>query len=109
MTLLRTGVTSVVAYCRGRGIVNSATTPSVESQRRLSSIVRRITLRTDQKEHALRVRVHSSILERLRDEDAELPVRMERDFGVKLAFRADLAYHVENFKIINAITGEEYR
>jgi ribonuclease G len=28
---------------------------------------------------------------------------------VKLAFRADLNYHVENFKIINAVTGEEYR
>ena len=89
--------------------MKSATTLSVELQRRLTSIVRRITLRTDQKEHALRVLVHPSILERLRNEDAELLVRMERDFGVKLAFRADLAYHVENFKIINAITGEEYR
>jgi ribonuclease G len=28
---------------------------------------------------------------------------------VKLAFRADPNYHVENFKIINALTGEEYR
>jgi len=96
-------------YCRGRGIVKSATTLSVELQRRLSSIVRRITLKTNQTEHALRVLVHPSILERLRNEDAELLVRMERDFGVKLAFRADLNYHVENFKIINAITGEEYR
>ena len=43
------------------------------------------------------------------DEDADLLVRMEKLFGVKLAFRADLNYHVENFKIINAITGEEYR
>ena len=39
----------------------------------------------------------------------DLLVRMEKLFGVKLAFRADLNYHVENFKIINAITGEEYR
>jgi ribonuclease G len=28
---------------------------------------------------------------------------------VKLAFRADLNYHVENYKIVNATTGEEYR
>ena len=42
-------------------------------------------------------------------EDAELLVRVEKLFGVKLAFRADLNYHVENFKIINAITNEEYR
>ena len=34
---------------------------------------------------------------------------IEKLFGVKLAFRADLNYHVENFKVINAVTGEEYR
>jgi ribonuclease G len=96
-------------YCRGRGIVKSATTVSVELQRKLSSVVRRLQLRKDGKEYSLRVLVHTSILERLRSEDAELLVRMEKLFGVKLAFRADLNYHVENFKIINAITGEEYR
>jgi ribonuclease G len=96
-------------YCRGRGIVKSATTMSVELQRKLSSVVRRLQLRRDGKEYSLRVMVHPSILERLRSEDAELLVRMEKLFGVKLAFRADLNYHVENFKIINALTGEEYR
>ena len=96
-------------YCRGRGIVKSATTMSVELQRKLSSVVRRLQLRNDGKEYSLRVMVHPSILERLRSEDADLLVRMEKLFGVKLAFRADLNYHVENFKIINALTGEEYR
>ena len=96
-------------YCRGRGIVKSATTMSVELQRKLSSVVRRLQLRNDAKEYSLRVLVHPSILERLRSEDADLLVRMEKLFSVKLAFRADLNYHVENFKIINALTGEEYR
>jgi ribonuclease G len=96
-------------YCRGRGIVKSATTMSVELQRKLSSIVRRLHAREDGKEYALRVLVHPSILERLRSEDADLLVRMEKNYGVKLAFRADLNYHVENFKIVNAVTGEEYR
>ncbi len=96
-------------YCRGRGIVKSPTTMSVELQRKLSSIVRRLTLKGGQQEYALRVLVHPSILERLRNEDAELLVRMEQNFGVKLAFRADLNYHLENFKVVNAITGEEYR
>jgi ribonuclease G len=96
-------------YCRGRGIVKSSTTMSVELQRKLSSIVRRLTARNDGKEYALRVLVHPSILERLRSEDADLLVRMEKNYGVKLAFRADLNYHVENFKIINAVSGEEYR
>ncbi len=96
-------------YCRGRGIVKSATTMSVELQRKLSSVVRRLQLRNDGKEYSLRVLVHPSILERLRSEDADLLVRMEKLFRVKLAFRADLNYHVENFKILNAETGEEYR
>ena len=96
-------------YCRGRGIVKSATTMSVELQRKLSSVVRRLTTRNDGKEYALRVLVHPSILERLRSEDADLLVRMEKIHGVKLAFRADPNYHVENFKIINAVSGEEYR
>jgi len=96
-------------YCRGRGIVKSATTVSVELQRKLSSIARRLQLRNDGKEYNLRVLVHPSVLERLRTEDAELLVRVEKLFGVKLAFRADLNYHVENFKVINAVTGEEYR
>ena len=96
-------------YCHGRGIVKSATTMSVELQRKLSSIVRRLHARNDGKEYALRVLVHPSILERLRSEDADLLVRMEQNYGVKLAFRADPNYHVENSKIINAVTGEEYR
>ncbi len=53
--------------------------------------------------------MHPSILERLRAEDADLLVRMEKTYNVKLAFRADPNYHVENFKIINALTNEEYR
>ncbi len=96
-------------YCRGRGIVKSATTVSVELQRRLGSIVRRLQLRYPGKEFALRVLVHPSVLERLKVEDADLLVRMEKLYGVKLSFRADPNYHVENYKVLNAVSGEEYR
>jgi ribonuclease G len=96
-------------YCRGRGIVESDTTMSVELQRRLSSVVRRLQARKDGKTYSIRVLVHPAVLERLRSEDADLLVRMEKSFGVQLAFRADPNYHIENFKIINATTGEEYR
>jgi len=96
-------------YCRGRGIVKSATTMSVELQRKLASVIRRLTVHEDSPEYSLRVLVHPSILERLRKEDADLLVRMEKLHNVKLAFRADLNYHVENYKIVNAETGEEYR
>jgi len=96
-------------YCRGRGIVKSDTTMSVELQRRLSSVARRLQARKDGKTYSLRVLVHPAVLERLRSEDAGLLVRMEKTYGVQLAFRADPNYHIENFKIINAATGEEYR
>jgi ribonuclease G len=96
-------------YCRGRGIVKSATTMSVELQRRLGSIVRRLQVRHPGKEFSLRVLVHPGVLERLRIEDAGLLVRMEKNYGVKLSFRADPLYHVENYKVVNAISGEEYR
>ena len=96
-------------YCRGRGIVKSATTVSVELQRRLGSIVRRLQLRHPGKEFSLRVLVHPGVLERLKIEDADLLVRMEKLYGVKLSFRADPNYHVENYKVLNAISGEEYR
>jgi len=96
-------------YCRGRGIVKSATTMSVELQRRLGSVARRIQLRNDGKEYSLRVLVHPGILERLRSEDADLLVRVEKLYGVKVAFRADPKERVEHFKIVKAATGEEYR
>jgi ribonuclease G len=106
---LSANIYTACPYCRGRGIVKSATTMSVELQRKLSSVARRLQTRKDGKEYALRIHVHPSILERLRSEDSELLVRVEKTYGVKLAFRADPNYHVENFKIINAMTNEEYR
>jgi len=96
-------------YCRGRGIVKSSTTMSVELQRKLGSVVRRLQTKSPGKEFSLRILVHPSVLERIKVEDAELLVRMEKLYGVKLAFRADPIFHVENFKILNASTGEEYR
>ncbi len=106
---LSAGLYTGCPYCHGRGTVKSATTMSVELQRRLSSVARRLQARKDNKEYSLRVHVHPSILERLRSEDSELLVRVEKTYGVKLAFRADPNYHSENFKIINALTNEEYR
>ena len=96
-------------YCRGRGIVKSSTTMSVELQRKLGSVVRRLQTKSPGKEFSLRILVHPSVLERIKAEDAELLVRMEKLYGVKLSFRADPVFHVENFKILNAVSGEEYR
>jgi ribonuclease G len=96
-------------YCRGRGIVKSATTVSVEMQRKLASVVRRIRSRDPNRDLHIRILVNPGVLERLRSEDADLLVRLEKNYNIALTFRADPNYHVENFKILDADTGDEMR
>jgi ribonuclease G len=96
-------------YCRGRGIVKSATTVSVEMQRKLASVIRRLRARDPHKELHIRILVNPGVLERLRSEDSDLLVRLEKNYNIALTFRADPNYHVENFKILNGDTGEELR
>ncbi len=104
------GVYTDCPYCNGRGSVKSSRTMSVEIQRRLISVIRHIRARDGMdKEIQLRVLLHPTNLERLRTEDEELLLDIERSYGAHLSFRADPVYHVENFKIINVETGREER
>ncbi|MCH6257314.1 Rne/Rng family ribonuclease [Puniceicoccaceae bacterium K14] len=97
-------------YCQGKGIVKSSTTVSVELQRKLSGIVRRARARnTDlEKPIKLRILVNPSIIDRLRDEDADLLISLEKDYNAQLTFRADPHFHVENYKVIDVETGAAY-
>lgn len=108
------GLYSTCPYCTGRGTVKSARTMSVDIQRRLISIIRR--LRAQQGDSVgggepirLRIFCHPHALERLRHEDEQLLVEIEETYNVLLSFRADPAYHVENFKILDAANGQELR
>lgn len=105
------GLYTSCPYCQGRGIVKSPRTMSVEIQRRLVSVIRRLRARTGSAERVFHMRIfcHPHALERLRHEDERLLVDIEDLYKVKLAFRADPAYHVENFKIIDAETNQELR
>ncbi|MBT7163396.1 MAG: Rne/Rng family ribonuclease [Victivallales bacterium] len=89
-------------YCAGRGLVKSAVSMSVEIQRRLQGLMQR-RRSPDQ----IRVHVHPSILERLRDEDARLLSDMETALGGELSFRGDAALHIEEFRLIDQRTGAE--
>ena len=83
---------------------------SVEVQRRLISVIRHIRVRDgNEKEINLRILLHPTNLERLRNEDEDLLLEIERSYGARLSFRADPIYHVENFKIIDIETGQEQR
>ncbi len=106
---MSSGVYTDCPYCKGRGIVKSAASISVELQRELSSIVRRIRAQGQDKNLSLRILVNPTIIERLRKEDADLLVKLEKLFDVHLTFRADPNYHVENYKILDAETGNEIK
>lgn len=98
-------------YCQGRGIVKNPRTMSVEIQRRLVSVIRRMrgNVRNVGKELAFRVFLHPLDLDRLRSDDRDAIADIERAYNVSLSFRADPSFHVENFKIIYMETGEEVR
>ena len=94
-------------YCRGRGIVKSSRTVSVEIQRRITAIVRRVRNREHSADELhLRVTLHPENLERLRTEDEKRLVIIEQEHAVKLSFRADPNFHLENFNITNAENNE---
>ena len=93
------------AYCKGRGVVKSSLTMSVEIQRKLSEILKKRT--RDESDFQLRIVVHPDVLERLRTEDEKLLIEMEKRYFGKLSFRADPALHAEQFKIVNVTTNEE--
>lgn len=105
------GLYSTCPYCSSRGSVKSARTMSVEIQRRLTNVIRRLRTEGVQEEEDMWLRVfcHPHALERLRHEDERILLEFEESYGVKLSFRADPAYHVENFKILDARTGQELR
>ena len=92
-------------YCKGRGKVKSALTMSVEIQRKLSEILKKRS--RDESDFQLRIVVHPSILDRLRNEDEKHLIEMEKRYFGKLSFRADPALHAETFKIVNVANNEE--
>ncbi|MGC6423765.1 MAG: Rne/Rng family ribonuclease [Lentimonas sp.] len=104
------GIYTDCPYCNGRGSVKSSRTMSVEVQRRIISVIRHLRVRDGlDKEINLRILLHPTNLERLRNEDEDLLLGIEESYGAKLSFRADPIYHVENFKIIDINSGQEQR
>jgi ribonuclease G len=92
-------------YCKGRGKVKSVLTMSVEIQRKLGEILKKRS--RDESDFQLRIVVHPSVLDRLRNEDEKHLIEMEKRYFGKLSFRADPALHAELFKIVNVTTNEE--
>ncbi len=98
-------------YCQGRGTVKNSRAISIEIQRRIVSVARR--LRVEEKNAGktlfFKIFLHPTNLARLRDHDRESLGDLEKAYNVRLSFRADPTFHVENFKVLNLESGEEVR
>ncbi len=94
-------------YCKGRGMVKSALSMSVEIQRKLSEVLRKHKAEGKSEQPQLRVYVHPEVINRLRTEDEALLVELEKKLSGKLSFRADPSFHFEQFKITDAVSGQE--
>jgi len=100
---LRDTIFSPCPYCSGKGVIKSSASVSVEIQRRLQEILQR-----RRKKMQMRVVVHPHVLERLRNEDADLLDSMEKEFGGELSFRADSSLHMEEFRLQDLATGDTF-
>ena len=103
---IRDAVFEPCPNCRGRGVVKSAESMSVEIQRRITEVLRKRSGRGE--EVPIRVIVHPEVLERLHKHDEERLMDMEQRLSGKLSFRADPSIHKEEFRVINPVSGVEF-
>ena len=92
-------------YCGGRGVVKTTMSTSVELHRTLNTVMRRY----QDPIHDIRVILNPDVLKRLKEEDEELLVELERRYAGRLMFRADPTLHHEKFVITDANTGVELK
>jgi ribonuclease G len=90
-------------YCGGRGVVKTSMTTSVELHRTLNIVMRKY----QDSIHDIRVILNPGVLKRLKEEDEESLVELERRYAGRLTFRGDPTFHHEKFIITDANTGSE--
>ncbi|MGH8092479.1 MAG: Rne/Rng family ribonuclease [Chthoniobacterales bacterium] len=92
-------------YCEGRGVVKTTMSTSVELHRTLNTIMRKY----QDTIHDIRVILNPDVLKRLKEEDEELLVELERRYAGRLMFRGDPTFHHEKFLVTDANTGAELK
>src|SRR3982750_1021386 len=92
-------------YCGGRGVVKTSMSTSVELHRALNTVMRKY----QDSVHDIRVILNPDVLKRLKEEDEELLVELERRYAGRLLFRGDPGYHQEKFTVTDANTGAELK
>ena len=96
--------------CSGRGKLKSSLTMSVDIQRKLGEIIKKrdkLEQRREQEsDFSLRVNVHPTVLDRLRNEDEDIFIDMEKRYLVKISFRAEKGMHPEEFEVYDATSNK---
>src|SRR3954451_1284521 len=92
-------------YCDGRGAVKTTMSTSVEVHRALNTVMRKY----QESIHDIRVILNPDVLKRLKEEDEELLIELERRYAGRLTFRGDQTYHHEKFILTDANTGAELK
>ena len=99
---LQSAVFEECPYCSGKGLVKSTQSVSVEIQRRLQEILRRFRGNMQ-----IRITIHPKVLDRIKNEDADLIKGMQEEFHCEFQFRTDETLHLEQFQIHDLISGDE--
>jgi ribonuclease G len=92
-------------YCQGRGLVKTSMTTSVELHRTLNTVMRKY----QETVHEFRIILNPDVLKRLKEEDEEFLIELERRYAGRLLFRGDPTSHHEKFVITDAQSGAELK
>ena len=103
------GVYEPCPYCKGRGIVKSPRSVSIEIQRLITNAVRAQITDSSESNPKIKVFLHPRTLRRLRGPDSSLIKRLELNYNLEISFEAAETYHIENYKIIDEVSGKEIR
>ena len=87
-------------YCESRGKIKSIRTVTIDIQRRVLQNLKEIRNREGiEDEIHLKVTLHPSCLSQIK-EDAQVLLDIERNYGARLSFAPNPAFHIESFEII---------
>ena len=91
-------------YCKGHGVVKSPLSLSVDIQRQIAAVMRKI--RNEGRDAVeLQIIVAPSVLDRLRNADEAFLVELQRRYAGRLTFKSELHRHPESFCIADGQTG----
>ena len=87
-------------YCQSRGKIKSIRTVTIDIQRRVLQNLKKIRNREGiEDEIHLKVTLHPKCLYQIK-EDAQVLLDIERNYGARLSFAPNPAFHIESFEII---------